>query len=206
MDRPLPPFARLLAAIIAICGVGTVALQTTINLADESSPLVAFAHMMRFFTLWTNFGGALLFGWIASGRILSARFLLALATAYCVVALVYHALLSATHHPVGLDWWTNLMFHTLLPAAAVAWWFAFAPRAILSDLPAVMIAPVIYTAFALVLGRTTGFYAYFFLDQPKLGWTGFAGWVVALALFFLAMGSTLLGLRRLAGRRVSAPA
>lgn len=79
-------------------------MQTTINLADEGSRLVAFAHMMRFFTLWTNFGGALLFGWIASGRILSARLLLALATAYCVVALVYHTLLSATHHPVGLDW------------------------------------------------------------------------------------------------------
>ena len=178
-------------------GLATIALQTTLNLEREGSPLIAFAKMMRYFTLWTNFGGALVFAVIAIGRDLSARVQLALATAYAVVALVYHALLAADHHPVGLDWWTNLMFHTLLPAAAIGWWFAFSPRAHWRELPFVMIAPLLYTLFAFLVGAATRFYPYFFLDQPGLGWPNYLAWVAALAAFFLLMGAALKTVRRL---------
>ncbi|ANY19669.1 hypothetical protein A6F68_01151 [Tsuneonella dongtanensis] len=201
MDQPSPPFSRILAAAIAAAGLATVALQTTINLEVEGSPLVAFAKLLRFFTIWTNLGGALMFAWLASGRGFSARTLLSLATAYAVVALVYHALLSATHHPIGLDWWTNLMFHTVLPAAAIGWWLAYAPAAAWRGLPAVTIAPVIYTPFALIVGAATDFYPYFFLDQPKLGWAALGGWLVALAGFFLVMGAILRGIQGLLPRR-----
>jgi hypothetical protein len=206
MDTPSPPLLRLLAALIAVAGFATVIAQVAINTGDGGSPLLAFARLMRFFTLWTNLAGALLFAWIASGRHLSARVLLALATAYAVVALVYHALLAATHHPAGPDWWTNLLFHTVLPATAIGWWFAFAPRAGWRQLPFVMIAPLAYTAFALAVGRATAFYPYFFIDQPRLGWPAFFGWTAALAVFFLAMAALLKGVRGLLGRRVSADA
>lgn len=195
MQTAFPPLSRVFAAAIAVTGLAMVVLQVAINTSSEVSALMALVHMLRFFTLWTNFGGALMFAWLAAGRPLTARVLLALATAYAVVALVYHGLLAATHHPVGLDWWTNLMFHSLLPAAAIAWWFAFAPRIEWRHLPFVMIAPVIYTLFALVVGKTTAFYPYFFLDQPKLGWPGFFAWLVALALFFVAMAAVLKGCR-----------
>ena len=135
MTPALAPLPRALAALIAAIGLTTIALQTTVNLEVEGSPVVAFAKLLRFFTIWTNLGGALMFAWLASGRGFSARTLLALATAYAFVALVYHALLSATHHPVDLDWWTNLMFHTVLPAAAIGWWLAFAPAAAWRSLP-----------------------------------------------------------------------
>ena len=38
-----------------------------------------------------------------------------------------------------------------------------------------MVPPLAYGAFAFVLGEATGFYAYFFLDLSKLGWTNFLG-------------------------------
>lgn len=193
-------FARPLAAAIALAGLVTLALQTVLNLQRDGSPLVSFALLLRYFTIWTNFGGALLFAWLASGRALSARLLLALATAYAVVAMVYHGLLAADHHPVGLDWWTNLLFHTVLPASAIGWWLAFAPRPQWRALPFVMLAPVLYTGFALVVGRTTGFYPYFFLDQPRLGWAMLLAHLAGLALFFLLTGAVLRGAGRLTRR------
>lgn len=195
MERVLPRPARIAAGLIALAGFATLALQSTLNLETDGSVVIAFAHMLRFFTIWTNFAGALVFASIAMGRVHSSRVMLALAAAYVVVALVYHVLLSPTHHPVGLDWWTNLMLHSLLPAAALAWWFAFAPVPAWRCVPHVMWAPVIYTGFALVVGATTGFYPYFFLDQPTLGWPVFFAYLAGLAAFFMLVATGLKVLR-----------
>lgn len=200
-DLVLPRNARLFAAVIGVAGLATILLQIVVSAERDGTGYgLAFAHMLRFFTLWTNTAGALVFLSIAWGKVHSSRVMLALATAYAVVAVVYHALLARTHHPVGFDVLTNLMFHTLLPAAAIGWWIAFAPRPEWSQLPFVMIAPMIYTLFALTVGAATRFYPYFFLDQPKLGWGGFAGWTAGLAAFFFLMGAALEGLRRIVRR------
>ena len=137
--------------------------------------------------------------WVAAGKTVSERVLFALATALSIVALVYHALLAMDHHPVGLDWWTNLAFHTVVPAATIGWWIAWSDRAQLTwrSLPLVTPAPVAYTIFALLYGAASGLYPYFFLDLPNLGWVQLLLNVAGLALFFVAMGAILLGLRRL---------
>ncbi len=141
-------------------------------------------------------------GWIALGRHVSDRVLFALSTALMIVALVYHALLAADHHPDGLDWWTNLAFHTMIPAATIAWWvFATRREAFAwSYVPYVMVAPLIYTVFALGYGAVTGFYAYFFIDKSALGWGQLFANMAGLAIFFMIMGALLLGLRSLVGR------
>lgn len=200
--------ARAAAGVIALAGLATVVAQIGISSARDGTGLaLTFAHMMRFFTLWTNLVGALVFASIAWGKVHSSRVMLALAAAYVVVAVVYHLLLSATHHPVGGDWWTNIMFHTLLPLGAVLWWFAFAPAPRWACVPHVVWAPILYTGFALVVGATTGFYPYFFLDQPKLGWAMLGAWLVGLAAFFLIVALCLKGLRTLIFRgRTVAPA
>lgn len=196
---------RISAAAIALLAFATLALQTTIN---EGSPLVAFALLFRFFTIWSNFAAGAVMGWIALGRNISGRVLFALATALTIVALVYHALLAADHHPVGLDWWTNLAFHTIIPAATILWWIVSTRREgfAWAAVPYVMVAPVIYTVFALAYGAATGFYAYFFLDKSALGWGQLMLNITGLALFFMMMGALLMGLRSLLGRAVSGDA
>lgn len=87
------------------------------------------------------------------------------------------------------------MFHTLLPAAAIGWLIAFAQCAEWRHLPFVTIGPVIYTLFALAVGKTTGFWPYFFIDQTKLGWPMFFAWMGALAMVFVAMTALVKGLR-----------
>lgn len=199
MNQPLSRPARLTAAATGMLALASLALQTTINLESDGSPLVSFALLLRFFTIWSNLAAGLILLWVAAGKTVSERVLFALATALSIVALVYHALLAMDHHPVGLDWWTNLAFHTVVPAATIGWWIAWSDRAQLTwrSLPLVTPAPVAYTIFALLYGAASGFYPYFFLDLPNLGWVQLLLNVTGLALFFVAMGAILLGLRRL---------
>lgn len=204
MERSWTNHERLSAAAIAVLAFATLALQTTINDGRDGGALVAFFMLFRFFTIWSNFAAGVVMGWIALGRHVSLRVLFALATALTVVALVYHALLAADHHPVGLDWWTNLSFHTIIPAATIGWWLVVTRANAFNwgALPFAMVAPVAYTIFALINGALTGFYPYFFLDRSNLGWGQLIANITGLALFFLIMGALLMGLRRLFGQMV----
>lgn len=189
--------ARTSAAIIAVAVFASLALQTAINAQPAISRVETFGLMLRYFTIWTNFAAGLILGWIAIRGDAEPRVPFGLATAIVIVAAVYHLLLSAQHHPQGLDWWTNLMFHTLIPAATVIWWLACARLSRLSwrSLPAVMLVPVIYTIFALGYGALSGFYPYFFLDLPALGWMQLSANIAGLSLLFLGVAAVLLSLR-----------
>lgn len=203
MDRPFFAISRLWAALIALTVIAALAVQTTLNLERDGSPLVAFGLLLRFFTIWSNLAAALVMGWLAMGRRVPQPVLFALATALAIVGLVYWLLLAADHHPVGLDRLTNQVFHTFSPIATIGWWLAFAPPHAISrrELPSVMIAPVLYTIFALANGAVTGFYPYFFLDRTKFAWSQLALNITGLALLFLAMGGLLLGFKRLVSAR-----
>lgn len=205
MDQKFSRPARIAASAIGLIAIATLALQTTINTEPGTSYLVHFGLTLRFFTIWSNLAAGLVLVWIGFGRRADERIMFALATSLTIVALVYHALLAGDHHPEGLDWWTNLNFHTLIPAAAIIWWIAFSGRAQLTwrSLPWVMVFPIIYTVFALAYGMTSGFYAYFFLNLPSLGWSQLLINMVGLSVFFVMMGAVLLGIRKIA-RRISA--
>jgi hypothetical protein len=203
MDHRFPQSARSLAALIAVVILCALALQTTLNLDRDGTPLVAFGLLLRYFTIWSNLAAALIMGRIALGGRVPQPVLFALVTALTIVSLVYWSLLAADHHPIGLDRLTNQVFHTFGPWATIGWWVAFAPTQAISRraLPGVMIAPVLYTVFALANGAMTGFYPYFFLDRSKFGWAQIAFNITGLALFFLAMGGLLLGIKRLLSAR-----
>ena len=78
----------------------------------------------------------------------------------------------------------------------------FTPKAQsnLQLVPAIMVPPLSYGAFAFVLGEITGFYAYFFVDLPALGWTPFLINNVVLALFFALLGLGLLSVKNAINR------
>ena len=197
--------ARKAAGAVAILTFATLALQTTIN---EGSALVAFAMLFRFFTIWSNFAAGVIMGLVAIGRRVPPWVQFALATALTQVGFVYHALLAADHHPVGLDWWTNLAFHTIIPVSVILWWLinSRGDGATWRTIPTAMIAPIIYTGFALIYGEISGFYPYFFLDLPQFGWIRVLLNIAGLSLFFMALGGVLLGLRALLNRSSSGSA
>lgn len=195
--------SRGLAAFIALSVFAALALQVAIS--TDGPPLLAFALLLRFFTIWTNLATGLVMARIALGGRVPAAVLFALATALAIVATVYWLALASTHHPVGLERATNQAFHTIVPLAGIGWWLAFSRGAQgWRNLWPVMVLPVVYTIFALVLGEATGFYAYFFLDKSTLGWGALLVNVAGLAGVFLLVGAILMTIRRsIAGKTMA---
>jgi len=202
MSKPFSNAARYVSGAIAISVFASLALQVNINLEPGQSLIESFGQTMRFFTIWTNLAGGIVMGWTAWKGKADPRILFALTTAMVIVAVVYHMLLAGEHHPVGLDWWTNLMFHTIIPAAIIIWWLAYSRVSNFhwKSLPVVMIFPLLYAGFALIHGALTGFYAYFFLDLPALGWPQLLVNMIGLSAFFMIVGAALMAFRTVMAR------
>lgn len=195
--------ARIAAGVISVAALAALALQCTLNLERDGSPLLAAGLLMRYFTIWSNLAAGLVLGWVAMKGRVRAAVPFAIATALAIVAVVYWTLLAKDHHPVGWDRWTNQMHHTLVPAATIAWWAIFTRPvdATWRSIPFVTIAPIAYTAFVIGYGAVSGFYPYFFLNVPRFGAAQVGLNLVGLALAFMLFGALLLGLRRMVSLR-----
>ena len=193
------PGRRLFAGIIAAIAALGLGLQPTIG---DGVYLENSAALLVYFTIWGNIGACIVMTAIASGRSVPAGPLAALATMLTVVAGVYWTILSDLHHPVGLDRITNQSHHTVIPVLTVIWWLLYSPvaRRIPPLMPAIMVPPLSYGAFALVLGLATDFYAYPFLDLNALGWMQFLINNVGLAGFFAVLGAAMVALRNAISR------
>lgn len=185
---------RIIAGAIAAAAFFALAVQPTLG---DGSYLANLAAMVRFFTIWGNIAACLIMGAIALGVRVSPKVMAALATMLAIIGLVYWGLLAGDHHPTGFDRITNQFHHTIVPAAVILWWLAYTPPSpsVLELVPAIMAPPLSYTAFALVLGHLTGFYAYFFIDLPALGWVSFLIANVVLAVVFALLGVGMVALK-----------
>ena len=196
--------ARILAGVVSVIAIVSLALQTLANV-ERDVPLVAgWSAMLRFFTIWGVIASAVIFGRIALRGRIEPHLPFALVTALVIIGGVYHLLLASAYHPEGLDWWTNIAHHTLVPAGGVLWWllFSFDRLTGLRSLPIVILFPLIYGAFALINGAITGFYPYFFLDRNTLGLTEVLTNMLWLAIVFMLVAAVLLGLRNVIRGRV----
>ena len=203
MTPPLSHSARILAAAISLLAIGSLVAQVAANMADGQEFGFTLGWMFQFFTIWGNFASGVVFGWIAWRGRIEPRVPFALAAALVIIAVVYHVLLAAQHHPEGVDWWTNIAHHTLVPLGGVLWWLAYSREQLVSwrSLPVVVLVPLAYGAFALVNGAVTGFYPYFFLDLPNLGWPMLLANMAGLAVLFMLVAALLLGIRSLVTAR-----
>ena len=194
---------RVSAGIIAALAFGALAVQP---LLGEGTYLENLGGMLRFFTIWGNVAACIIMALIALGKSPSPAIMAALVTALAIIGGIYWALLSGEHHPQGLDRITNQFHHTIIPVASVLWWLRYTPTAssIKAMIPVIMVPPLTYGAFALVLGQMTGFYPYFFTDLPALGWPLFIASNIGLALFFAALGAGLIAVKNVLNRRNSA--
>ena len=78
--------ARLVAGAISLAALAALGLQTTINLEQDGSPLVSFALLLRYFTIWSNLAAGLVMGWIALRGSIHRAVPFALATALAIFA------------------------------------------------------------------------------------------------------------------------
>jgi hypothetical protein len=196
--------ARASAAFVALTALAALVLQARIA---EAAPTrmpgtPVWWWLAGYFTILTNLGVAVLMAATALGTRISARVQGGLLLSILMVGLTYHAILARLWAPQGLAWWADQGLHSATPLLTLVWWSLFGDRRVsLHDLPAWLIWPALYAAYALTRGALTGFWPYPFLDADRLGWTQVALNTCGMVLTFAALGLVLIALARAATRR-----
>lgn len=130
----------------------------------------------------------------------------AVAVYIAMVSLIYAILLSDQRPPGGLGWIVDFTLHDIMPAAYLAFWLVCVRKAGLRwyDPLLWLIYPLIYLAVILVRGKISGFYPYFFIDVPTLGYAKVASTTALLMVGCAAMGAILVVIGRWLARRQNA--
>lgn len=97
---------------------------------------------------------------------------------------VFALLLSNTNVDTALPW-VNTVVHQIMPIAVVADWLIDPPR---NGIPFTtslrwLTYPLVWTAYTLVRGMTSGWYPYPFLDPANGGYGSVAIYIVAILVF-----------------------
>ncbi|MEL7014417.1 MAG: Pr6Pr family membrane protein [Pseudomonadota bacterium] len=193
-----PALTRPIAALLSLAAVGTLALQTYVDVAAGTALGTSIWDQALFFTNITVLMVALICGWTAVRGWPGASWPAGLVLWIVLTGVVYHALLARTHNPEGLDVLVNIFQHTVLPIGVALAWLLLAPKAGLSLRDPMLWAcyPIVYAAYGLIRGLTGPRFPYFFLDPVKSGWVGVAAYSFGLAMLFFVMGLVVLWIAR----------
>ena len=209
------PAVRRLAVLLAVLGWTALVLQAWISVTRHIAlgNGAAYGVMMYtgYFTILTN----ALCAAVATAVALGARvrpalqalrrpaFITAAAVSILLVGVIYHLLLRAIHHPVGLEYACNVALHYLVPPLFVVFWWLAVPRGVLvwRDLWLAFAFPAAYAVYVLARGEIAGVYPYPFFDVTKLGYPDVLRNAVSLSGVFVATGLTMLALKRSSAKR-----
>ena len=204
------PAVRRLAVLLAVLGWAALMLQAWISVTRHIAlgNGAAYGVMMYtgYFTILTNalcaaVATAVALGARASPALQALRrpaFITAAAVSILLVGVIYHLLLRAIHHPVGLEYACNIALHYLVPPLFVVFWWLAVPRGVLvwRDLWLAFEFPAAYAVYVLARGELAGVYPYPFFDVTKLGYSDVLRNAVGLSGVFVATGLTMLALKR----------
>lgn len=176
-------------------------------MAAGDSVIEALVFFFSFFTILINIAAFFVYAaYLFPGRFTffgSPLMRATIAVAIAIVGLVYATVLAGIWEPKGLFWVCDTLLHYVAPVVFVAWWLLDGRNGTLTftNIPKMLIFPVIYCAYAVARGLLTGLYAYPFLDVNTLG----AG-KVFINIVFVAALFLLFSIAAVAyDRRFSAP-
>ena len=189
---------RRLAALLAVVALITLGVEFYAEWLEEGDaatvPIVVW-KMVRYFTILANLIVLVLYVFVAMAGRWPGASLPAGATVWILATgAVYHALLAATHNPQGIEVYSNIGLHTVVPLGCFALWLTRAPREPLAGYAPFLwtIFPLLYAIYAIIRGNYDGTYPYFFLNPDKSSIALIAGYILGLGVFFLGAGWLLL--------------
>lgn len=207
-DRP-----RLWRSTFAVVGWAALALQYLLMVGPAESQAVPglTVNFFSYFTILTNLAAAVILTaplvwpdsrvgrWAADEGVRAA-----LAMSIAVVGLTYHFLLAQTWAPQGLAWLANGLLHYVMPIGVVLDWLMFTPKGRLRwrDPIRWLGYPLAYVVWTFIHGFVSGWWPYWFLNAPALGWGRTALWSGVMLGLFLAVGLALVALDRALARAV----
>lgn len=193
---PLP--ARLTALAIFTLAALTLRGRFDLTLAELGLPVGAVLwYLAGYLTIMTNLLITLVMGYIAMGRRVGPAVVAAPALCIAMVGIVYHLVLADLREMRGFELLVDHGLHTALPIATMLWWLAFGPRGLRpAHLPWLLAWPLIYTGYALVRGRITGFWPYPFLNVETLGpWAVLAN-VLGILVLLCVLAAAMMAIDR----------
>jgi hypothetical protein len=201
---------RPVAAAIASLGWFALGLQLYLNVSGavaRGTPISdAIVTYFSFFTILTNLLIALcltLVAWRPGQEAFWNRPAIqcALVLYIIVVAIVYAAVLQNLWSPRGLQLVADRLLHDVLPVLYVGYWLVLTPKRAtrLTDTLWWQLYPLVYMAYTLAHGASTGFYPYPFLNVAKHGYKDVLSNGLLLLVLLLTLGVLLVILDRLLG-------
>lgn len=197
--------ARRQALLIAVLAAASIVAQWVYLMGHRSTgPVETLIDMARFFTILTMALVTIAFGTLAlsESRGLSAPLNAALTLSAIITGAAYHVLLADAWNPTGLGVYADLGLHTVVPVAVALWWLLYAPKTELrwGHLPAFLVWPAVYTAYALGLGAVDGTYPYPFMNPTLDGWQPVIHTLGALTAALVVGAAIMIAIGRFADR------
>ena len=198
--------ARIYAFIGAVITWFAVIVQFYLLMKNNPAP-TALEKVLRFFgyfTVDTNILVALSFTFIAlNSNSNLARFFrkastVTAITAYIIiVGITYNVFLRSTWNPQGLQKLVDELLHSVVPIMYVIFWvaFVFAKQLKWKNAFPWLIYPIVYMAYAIILGAVTNYYPYPFVNVNELGYNKalLNAALVLLTLFLLSLALITTG-------------
>lgn len=199
---------RLLAVLAWLTVTTQFYLSVSGAIADGSGAFRGMVNYFGYFTLTTNIlcaGILAAHGWGGPSRLVAFLRRPGVATtgaaAIIIVGTVYHLILASQWDPQGIDLVVDTMLHTVLPIAFVGFWARSVPRGAvaLAHIPSWIGYPAGYAIYVFIRGELIGSYPYPFIDVASIGYGAALRNSAAIAIVFVALAATLVGLNRLVG-------
>lgn len=187
---------RAWAALTALVAAASLLLQYLLLLRGSGAAAGVGMATLRFFgyfTILSNLAVCLACIRLVCGRSLCPAATAVLALCIGVTGMVYILALQGLWQPTGLQWWVNAGLHYGVPALYLLGWLLLLPHGALRwrALGGVLLVPLVYLGWAMLVAAVTGQAPYPFLELQRLGPMAFLLNVLRVASVFV-MGWTLL--------------
>lgn len=174
--------------------------------------LVLFEFDLDLFSAYTVQSNVVVLSWLSIALIFQERnkghwffsgVIRGAITLYITVTfLIFAILLAPLYHPTGIEGFSNLMAHYLVPIAFIVDWILTEMH---HEYPWKYIIfwlayPIFYLIFTLIRAALTGNYIYPFLDLNLMGIGIFVLSVFMLAAVFLLLGALLVFINKKIGK------
>ncbi len=206
-ERKIPGFCL---AIIFVCGWFALISQFCLIIQNRVTGVPeTIVRFFSFFTILTNLLVAICVSnlWLrpgsGPGRFFSRPSVLTAITVYIViVGVVYNAVLRFLWNPRGLQYITDELLHSVVPALFLFCWIFFVPKSGLQykDAFTWLIYPAVYLVWTFIHGKWTDYYPYPFVNVAELGYQRVLVNCAGLCIAFLGLSLFLVLAGRYAGR------
>lgn len=210
MQKQYAKTKKLIIIFGACIGWFAIILQLYLIIASRVTTIgETIIRFFSFFTILTNILVALCLTFLINpnsrqGRFFSsAKLLTAIAVYISVVGIVYNIILRQLWSPEGLQKLADELLHSVIPLLFFLFWLLFAPKNNLQykNVLPWLLYPFVYVVYILLLGASSGFYPYPFINVTQLGYGGVFYNSFGLFVTFLFLSVLFVAIAKMMNRK-----